>query len=87
MDIDSTLRAARREAREYKKHLKHITAAVRVYVAALDRVMATPHSHGRDQEIARLTNSLELENDMARHFGLGASLMAGKRAKNKKAQD
>ena len=89
MGSDSTLRAVREhahEAREYKKHLKQLTSAVFVYLAQMDRVMTAPDSHARGQEIARLTNALELENDMARHFGLGISLKAGKLAISRRGE-
>ena len=85
MAVDPTLRAIRREAREYRKHLATLTVAVLAYLSRLDTAMKAPASHARDQEIARLANALEMANDKARHFGLGIDLRTGRKAKVKKS--
>ena len=86
MAVDPTLRAFQREAREYRKHLATLTVAVLAYLSRLDTVMKAPASRARDQEIARLTNALEMANDMARHFGLGIDLRTGKKERVNKVR-
>jgi hypothetical protein len=57
-----------------RRHLKALTGAVQHSIKALDDVMQSPENHERGKKVARITNFLELENDKARHFGLGISL-------------
>ena len=69
-----------REIRELKKHLSALTTNVREYLNALDAVMKVPGAPPeRGQQIALLSNSLEMANVQARHFGLGIDLRTGKK--------
>lgn len=60
-----------REARELKKHLRDLTNTVTQCLAAYDAEMAKPSSPERGGRIAKISNALNLQNDIARRFGLG----------------
>lgn len=64
-------KAARKQAREFKKYLGALTATVQRAIAAIDAEMLKPHSVERGKRIAGITNALELQNDMALRFVLG----------------
>jgi hypothetical protein len=68
------------DERRLKKYLTELTATVAGVVERVDTLMQEPHSRGRDEQLARIMNVLELANDSARHFGLGQSLTTRKRA-------
>lgn len=59
---------------EYKKWLKRLTQAVDKALDAIDEEMKKPSSNERGKRIAQICNFLNLENDAAKHFGLGMSL-------------
>lgn len=63
--------AAMRDARNLKKHLRDLTATVKICLEHLDAEMAKPSSPERGGKIARISNALNLQNDIARRFGLG----------------
>ncbi len=63
-----------RECRALRKHLKDLTSMTAKVIKAIDAEMDLPSSHERGKRIARLTNTLEVANDIARHFGLGQPL-------------
>ena len=65
--------------RDLRKHLVDLTTAVRNYLVSIDAVMALPESKERGQEIARLSNALEMANDRARFFGLDIDYRTGKK--------
>lgn len=60
-----------RQARELKKHLRDLTVCVTQCLAALDAEMLKPSTPERGSRIARISNALNLQNDIARRFGLG----------------
>jgi len=64
-----------------RKHLMDLTQAVGNFLTTLDRLMRTPSTIKRGQDITQLCNALELTNDLARHFGLGIDLRTGKKVK------
>lgn len=64
-------KAARRQAREVKKYLAALTKTVQRAIEAIDAEMLKPNSFERGKRIAKITNVLELQNDMALRFGLG----------------
>lgn len=61
---------AERQSRKHKKYLKQLTASVSKVIEAIDKEMKKPSSTERGKNIAALTNWLELQNDMAKRFGL-----------------
>jgi hypothetical protein len=63
-----------KKARDLRRHLRDLTAAVAAHLEAIDREMQGPSSFDRGSRIAALCNRLELANDMARRFGLGVRL-------------
>lgn len=63
--------AERRKVRELTKHLRDITACVTICLTHLDAEMARLSSPERGGRIARISNALNLQNDIARRFGLG----------------
>ena len=65
--------------RALRKHLTDLTTAVRNYLVSIDQAMRRPESKERGQEIARLSNALEMANDRARFFGLDIDYRTGKK--------
>ena len=65
--------------RDLRKHLTDLTTAVRNYLVSIDQAMTRPESKERGQEIARLSNALEMANDRARFFGLDIDYRTGKK--------
>lgn len=63
--------AEKRKIRELTKHLRDLTGAVKLCLAALDAEMAKPSSAERGSRIAKISNALQMQNDIARRFGLG----------------
>lgn len=63
--------AERRKNRELTKHLRDLTDTVKICLASLDAEMAKPSSPERGGRIARISNALNFQNDIARRFGLG----------------
>jgi len=61
----------RRDNRELKKHLRNLTETVAQFMAALDAEMKLPSDASRGKRIAHMTNALNMQNDIARRFGLG----------------
>lgn len=57
-------------AKNHKKHLIALTEAVTQYLTALDAVMKEESTFERDRKIAKLSNALDVANDVAMHFGL-----------------
>jgi hypothetical protein len=67
-----------KKARDLRRHLRDLTAAVAAHLEEIDREMRGPSSSDRGSRIAVLCNRLELANDMARRFGLGVGLSKAK---------
>jgi hypothetical protein len=65
------LRTTQRQLRETRKAFLRLTLAVRVCTTALDVEMMQPSTEERGKRVAKITNALELENDIARRYGLG----------------
>lgn len=63
--------AEKRKVRELTKHLRDLTATVKICLDHLDTEMAKPSGPERGGRIARISNALNLQNDIARRFGLG----------------
>lgn len=62
---------AKREIRELKKYLKQLASGVDIFLNGIDLLMRTQKSDvERGRAIAELCNGLDLENQMAKHFGL-----------------
>ena len=71
------------ELKESEKYLKSLTLAVSVFLKTLEGVMHMPTSPERGRRVAELANALDMENDLARHFGLGIDLKTGKKPRKK----
>ena len=63
-----------RELRDLRRILKDHTNAVVTFLRGLDAEMKRPDSNDRGRRIAQMANNLAIDNDMARHFGLGIDL-------------
>lgn len=63
--------AEKRKTRELRKHLRDLTETVRRCLIALDAEMKEPSTVQRGSRIAAISNALNLQNDIARRFGLG----------------
>ena len=57
-------------ARQYRSDLDLLTKQVTLYLAKLDHLMSQPSSDQRGRDIAKLSNELQLANDIAIRFGL-----------------
>ena len=53
------------------------------YLYAIDEAMKHPESRNRGEQIAALSNYLDVQNDSAMHFGLGYSFKKIKKTKDK----
>lgn len=65
------LKAEKRKVRELRKHLTDLTAVTKKAIAAIDAEMKLPSTPDRGSRIAKITNCLELQNDLAIKLGLG----------------
>lgn len=65
------LKVSRKDTRELRKYLTVLTTTTERAIGAIDAEMRKPSTTGRGQQIARITNALELQNDLALRFGLG----------------
>lgn len=63
--------AEKRKVRELTKHLRELTDIVTQCLTALDAEMVKPSSPERGGRIAKISNALNLQNDLAKRFGLG----------------
>ena len=61
-------------ARKMKKDFRSLTDTVKAYLVRMDVKMKEPSTIERGREIAALMNKLEIQNDIARHFGLDLPL-------------
>lgn len=61
----------RRKSRDMKKHLTDLTSVVTQCLAAYDAEMCKPSTPDRSGRIAKISNALNLQNDIAKRFGLG----------------
>ncbi len=61
----------KRKVRDLTKHLRDLTGTVTQCLAAYDAEMAKPSSPDRGSRIAKISNALNLQNDIAKRFGLG----------------
>jgi len=59
------------EERKLKKALKELSLAVSRFLRLLDDTMTQPEGKARGQAIAKLSNDLEMANDLVRFFSLG----------------
>jgi hypothetical protein len=62
------------EERKLRQHLRDVTGTLSVCLRVLDAVMKEPPSAENGRRVARILNVIEMANDSARHFGLGADL-------------
>lgn len=58
-------------SKQVREQLKALTKVAQQCLDALDAEMAKPSSPERGQRIAAIANALNLQNSMARRFGLG----------------
>ncbi len=65
------LRKKNSECRDLKKHLRDLTEVVTQCLAAYDAEMCKPSNSDRGSRIAKISNALNLQNDIAKRFGLG----------------
>lgn len=63
-----------KEIRRLRSYLKDLTTTVSATLASMDQAMKVPSTFTRGRHIARLMNTLNMQNDAARHFGLGEPL-------------
>lgn len=63
--------AEKRKVRELRKHLRDLTETVTRCLVALDAEMKTPSTLQRGSRISNISNALNLQNDIAKRFGLG----------------
>lgn len=66
-------RQSTREERLLREHLRELTGTTTRFLVYLDALMKLPASSTRDAVIARVSNALDLRNDLARRFGLKQS--------------
>jgi len=59
-----------RTARQYRKDLDLLTKEVKLFLAQFDVEMSKPSTRERGERVAKLTNDLELANDIAIRYGL-----------------
>jgi hypothetical protein len=69
----------KKQARNYKKHLKDLTINVGRCLKAIDETMRMPESKDRGSRIAKICNALEMANDRARYFGLNIDYRTDKK--------
>jgi hypothetical protein len=67
------VRALGRENREIRKHLRVLTQAVDYFLFRLDAEMKGPSSEERGKRIAAFANGLDMQNQIAKRFGLPSS--------------
>jgi len=58
-------------ARQLKKDLQDLVKAVEISISLIDAEMGKTSSCERGKRIAKIINDLEMEKDLAKHFGLG----------------
>jgi hypothetical protein len=63
--------AEQREVRNLKRHLRLLSAAVKVSLDALDETMTKAPTHERGRRVASICNGLDMARQMADRFGLG----------------
>jgi hypothetical protein len=78
-----TIPQLKQQVREAHQELRALARAVSLALAQLETVMQAPASPARERRIAAIANALDLANDKALHFGLGESLAAIKREKQR----
>lgn len=65
------IKVIKRQRGEYKKALTELSLSVSQFIKALDAEMKQPSSPKRGENIAKLSNALDLANDKVRYFNLG----------------
>jgi hypothetical protein len=75
----SALIAERRTTKKLRAELRALVATCESCLSALDREMKQPSNEQRGKRVAYICNQLELQKDMAKHFGLGMPLRADKK--------
>ena len=78
-----TARQLKQHVREAHQDLRQLARAVSLALAQLDTVMQAPESHTQGEQLAAIAQALDEANDSALHFGLGESLPAIKREKQR----
>lgn len=78
-----TTRQLKQQVQEAHQELRQLARAVSLALAQIDVAMQAPEFHARGQRIAAISNALDLANVQALHFGLGESLPAIKREKQR----
>jgi len=70
--------------RELRNHLRALALRVNYFLAALESEMLQKSTARRGGNIAKLSNDLEMQNDLALRFGLGLERRGGKIMKVKR---
>lgn len=70
-EIALELRRMKHARARMKKALRSLSDDVKTFIILLDAEMTRPSDVLRGQRIAKMTNGLQLKNDMARRFALG----------------
>lgn len=65
------LRAKQKEARELRASLQQLSNTVLLFIDSLDRTMREPSSPKRGEQVAKLSNQLDMVNDQVRYGALG----------------
>lgn len=61
---------AERQTRELRRYLRNLTQSVDHFLVRLDAKMKEPSTEDRGRFIARVANDLDLQNQIAKRFGL-----------------
>ncbi len=64
--------------RKLRRKIAEMTTQVRLFLAALDRVMECPSTPERGKQIADLCNQLNMYNDGVRYFWCGVNYRTDK---------
>jgi hypothetical protein len=67
-------RQLKRELRETRSNLRDLVACVDSFLKQMDTVMAAPADVKRGMKVARLTSALDLQNQIAKRYGLDMAL-------------
>src|SRR4051812_15856474 len=74
--LEADHKAAKRDARKFKKALDELTVAVSQHIALLDAEMDKPSDQERGRRIAKICNTLDMANDSVLHITLNQSFQS-----------
>ena len=61
------------KSKEYK-YLKDLVVSLEHYIKNMDTIMELPSTSDRGKKIAEQLNSIDMQKDIAKRYGLGMSL-------------